>query len=56
MTAIELYLKACYNITRCPCDNNNELLPCSKCPVTTKTACTMEIIAWIMVKGGVLYG
>lgn len=52
MTAKELYLKVCYDITRCPRDAHNNILGCDKCTLVKKTACTMELIAWRMVKGG----
>ena len=52
MTAKELYLKGCYDLTRCLRDANNNLLGCNKCSLIKKTACTMEIIAWDMVKDG----
>ena len=56
MTAKELYLKGVHSITRCPRDIANAAIGCSKCPLIKKTACTMELIAWDMVKAGVLYG
>lgn len=56
MTAKDLFLKGVINVTPCPRDKDGAVIGCGKCPLITETACTMELIAWDMVKGGVLYG
>lgn len=56
MTAKELFLEGVRSITHCTRDINNAAIGCSKCPLLKKTACSMELIAWDMVKGGELYG
>ena len=56
MTAKELFLKGIHAVTRCARDKDGAAIGCGKCPLTTKTACTMELIAWDMTRGGVLYG
>lgn len=54
MTAKELFLKATHNVTRCPRDKDGAAIGCRKCPLITKTACTMELIAWEIAKKGEL--
>lgn len=56
LTAKQAFLKGIHNVTRCARDKDGAAIGCSKCPLITKTACTMELIAWDMVRGGVLYG
>ena len=56
MTAKELFLKGIHNVTRCPRDKDGAAIGCGKCSLITKTACAMELIAWDMAKGGVIYG